>query len=215
MGNDNIFRVILIDDHADAREGMRDIIEMNEEFVVVAEGRNGKEAVRLTEELLPDLILMDINMPEMDGLEATRLIKAKFPQVKIIIVTVSDDITHLFEALKKGAQGYLLKNLQPSAWHEYLQAIAIDEVPMSRELAFKLLQEFPREVQTKSKQSTLTGREQEILEWVAQGQTNREIAESLQISENTIKNHLKNIMMKLHLQNRVQLTRYAFEQGWI
>lgn len=210
------FRVIIVDDHAHAREGMRDILSVDPMFEVVAEGVNGLEAIALTEQYMPDLILMDISMPEMDGLQATKRIKEQFPYVKIVMVTVSDDITHLFEALKKGAQGYLLKNLRPSAWHEYLRAIAIDEAPMSKELAFRILQEFSRKETTKMPVPTpLTSREREILERVAKGESNREIAERLTISEHTVKNHLKNILQKLHLDNRVQLTRYALENGLV
>jgi len=209
------FRVLLVDDHAHAREGMRDILSSDPAFEIVAEGKNGEEAIALTERYMPDLILMDISMPGMDGLEATKAIKARYPYVKIVMVTVSDDITHLFEALKKGAQGYLLKNLQPSAWKQYLREIAIDEAPMSKELAFRILQEFSLKEQKPPKPSPLTGREREILELVARGDSNREIGERLAISEHTVKNHLKNILQKLHLENRVQLTRYALERGWV
>jgi DNA-binding NarL/FixJ family response regulator len=210
------FRVLIVDDHAHGREGMRDILSMDPEFEVVAEATNGLEAIQLTEQYMPDLILMDISMPEMDGLQATKHIKESYPYVKIVMVTVSDDITHLFEALKRGAQGYLLKNLKPSAWHEYLRAIAIDEAPMSKELAFRILQEFhPREMKQVATASPLTVREKEILERVAKGESNREIAEVFTISEHTVKNHLKNILQKLHLENRVQLTRYAIENGLI
>lgn len=209
------FRIIIIDDHPHAREGIKQILEMDSDFEIVAEGQNGQEAIALTEQHMPDIILMDINMPLMNGMEATKLIKEQYPYVKIVIVTVSDDITNLFEALKRGAQGYLLKNLNPTYWHEYLKAVAVDEAPMSRELAFRLLKEFaPKEVQVNPR-SPLTAREQEILEWVAKGYANRNIADQLDISEHTVKNHLKNIMHKLHMDNRVQLTRYAYEQGWI
>jgi DNA-binding NarL/FixJ family response regulator len=210
-----IFRIIIIDDHPHAREGIRQILQMDDGFEIVAEGQSGKEAIALTEQHMPDIVLMDINMPLMNGLEATKMIKELFPYVKIVIVTVSDDITNLFEAIKRGAQGYLLKNLNPTYWHEYLKAVAVDEAPMSKELAFQLLKEFaPKEIQV-NKSSPLTAREQEILEWVAKGYANRNISEELDISEHTVKNHLKNIMQKLHMDNRVQLTRYAFEQGWI
>lgn len=208
------FRVLIVDDHVHGREGMRDILSMDDNFEVIAEAKNGLEAIRMTEIYMPDIILMDISMPEMDGLQATKRIKELYPYVKIVMVTVSDDITHLFEALKRGAQGYLLKNLKPSAWHEYLQAIAIDETPMSKELAFRILQEFsPREPKQVASTTPLTAREKEILERVAKGESNREIAELLMISEHTVKNHLKNILQKLHLDNRVQLTRYAIENG--
>ena len=130
------FRILIVDDHAHAREGIREILEEYEDFVIVGEGKNGEEAIKLTEELMPDIILMDIQMPVMNGLEATKRIKLKFPYVKIVMITVSDDITDLFDALKKGAQGYLLKNLESEAWREHLRAFALDEVPMSKEIAF-------------------------------------------------------------------------------
>lgn len=225
-------RVLAVDDHADAREAIRYILESDPAFELVAEGKNGLEAIELTAANTPDLVLMDINMPIMDGLEATKRIKERFPQVKIVVLTVSDDIVSLFEALKQGAQGYLLKHVQPSSWHDYLKAVAIDEAPMSRELANRILQEFAareqegggadrrRDAAVADKAlvrhgDPLTSRERELLTWVARGHSNREIAETLLISEHTVKNHLKNILHKLQLANRVQLTRYAYERGWI
>jgi len=205
-------RVLIADDHKHARLGMRTILEADPVFSVIGEAEDGREAVRLTEELLPDLILMDINMKGKDGLEATKEIKARFPYVKIVVVTVSDDAAHLFEALKKGAQGYLLKNLNPGAWREYLRAVALDEAPLSRELAQRILQEFSQKERPRTA-LPLTAREEEILLLVARGMSNREIAGELAISEHTVKNHLKNILYKLHLENRVQLARYAYEQG--
>ncbi|CAH8716922.1 response regulator transcription factor [Paenibacillus thiaminolyticus] len=215
MAGQPVFRVLIADDHAHAREGMRDILAIDSSFVIVGEAVNGEEAIAMTETVMPDMILMDISMPVMDGLEATKHIKERFPYVKIVMVTVSDDITHLFEALKKGAQGYLLKNLQPSAWHEYLRAIAIDEAPMSKELAFRILQEFSTKNSKAPAHSPLTMREREILERVARGESNKEIAAQFSLSEHTVKNHLKNILQKLHLENRVQLTRYALENGLV
>ncbi|GAA0370055.1 response regulator [Caldalkalibacillus horti] len=210
------FRILIADDSLHAREGIREIIEEHHDFEIVGEAKNGLEAIQLTEQLMPDLILMDINMPKLDGFEATRVIKNKFPYVKVVIITVSDEVTDLFEALKRGAQGYLLKNLHPSTWYDYLYAFAQDEVPMSKDLALKILQEFNVvEKQAPKKQSPLSQREQEVLQLVAEGSTNKEISTKLSISENTVKNHLKNIMQKLHLENRVQLTRYAYEQGWM
>lgn len=208
-----MFRVMIVDDHKHAREGMRTILRMDPVFEVVAEATNGREAIAMTEQYMPDLILMDINMPHMDGLEATKAIKDKYPYTKIVMVTVSDDIAHLFEALKKGAQGYLLKNLHPEEWHQYLKAIVLDEVPLNRELALRILQEFDQREKPREEQSPLTAREKQILGLVAKGTSNREIALQLDISQHTVKNHLKNILHKLHLDNRVQLARYAFETG--
>ncbi|WP_160203605.1 response regulator [Priestia megaterium] len=207
------FRILIIDDHAHAREGIRDILEEYEDFIIVGEGTNGQEAIELTEKLMPDIVLMDIGMPVMDGLEATKQIKLRFPYVKIVVITVSDDITDLFDALKKGAQGYLLKNLQSEVWYDYLRAFALDEVPMSKEIAFQILKEFPQETSITKPDTPLSARELEVLQLVAKGLSNRDISARLFISEHTVKSHLKNILSKLHLENRVQLTSYAFQNG--
>lgn len=228
-------RVLLADDHKHAREGMRTIVSTLPEFIVVGEATSGEEALALMDKLLPDLILMDINMPGMGGLEAVKSIKNAYPSVKIIMVTVSDDASHLFEALKKGAQGYLLKNLNPSAWRDYLRAVAYDEAPLNPEIAFSILREFANRKtdglerldekepsrddgvtswqKDQGVESGITPREKEILQEVARGLTNREVAASLGLSEHTVKNHMKNILQKLQLDNRVQLTRYAYERG--
>ncbi|WP_442053318.1 response regulator [Paenibacillus sp. 2TAB19] len=206
-------RVLIVDDHPHAREGMKAILSQDSLFEVVGEAQNGEEAIDWTEQVMPDMILMDINMQRMGGLDATKEIKAKFPYVKIVMVTVSDNISHLFEALKKGAQGYLLKNLKPDSWLEYLRAIAFDEAPMSQELAHRLLNEFAHGERPMEEESPLTPREREILSCVSKGLMNRDIATQLIISEHTVKNHLKNILQKLHLENRVQLARYAYERG--
>ncbi|WP_440115650.1 response regulator [Paenibacillus sp. QZ-Y1] len=206
-------RVLVVDDHAHAREAICSILSEDSLFEVIGMASNGTEALELTGQWMPDLILMDVQMPDMDGLEATRQIKLRFPYVIIVMVTVSDDVTYLFEALKQGAQGYLLKNLSPSTWLEYLRAIVSDDAPLSKELAYRILQEFPAPRSEDVQDNPLTTRELEILQWVSAGYTNREIADQLGISDQTVKNHLKNILQKLQLENRVQLTRYALESG--
>ncbi|MBH5317346.1 response regulator transcription factor [Paenibacillus sp. GSMTC-2017] len=224
-------RVMIVDDHPHGREGIREILAGDALFQVVGEAASGEEAIAKAAELRPELVLMDIRMPGMGGLEATYRLKLLLPSLKIIMVTVSDDITHLFEAIKRGAQGYLLKNLDPSAWLQYLREVVVDEAPMSKEMAFRLLQEFSsgsekgnekaiasqkQKAHTESfPASPLTEREKEVLQRVATGASNREIAGLLNLSEHTVKNHLKNILQKLHLDNRVQLTRYAMEKGLV
>ncbi|OAB41485.1 response regulator [Paenibacillus glacialis] len=211
----SIYRVLIVDDSQHAREAMIVILAEDDDYEVVGIVSSGEEAIAVTEQLMPDLILMDIEMQGMGGLEATRIIKLQYPYVKIVMITVSDDVAHLFEALKQGAQGYLLKNLSPSTWLAYLHAIMRDDAPLSRELAYQILKEFPISVANEDDPIPLTTREREILNWVASGMTNKEIAAQLGISDQTVKNHLKNILQKLHLENRVQLTRYALDKGLV
>lgn len=134
-------RVLVVDDHAHAREAICEILSMDSGFEVIGVVSDGQQAIDYTEQWLPDLILMDIQMPVMNGLEATQRIKLAFPYVKIVMITVSDDVLHLLEALKRGAQGYLLKNLEPSMWLEYLHSIVTEEAPLSREVAYQILKD--------------------------------------------------------------------------
>ena len=183
---------------------------------VVGQASNGLEAVTLARRLIPDLVLMDVNMPRMNGLEATRIIKAELPEIKVVILTVSDDEENLFEAVKSGAHGYILKNIPGDEFGSLLANLAQGEPAMSRGLAKRVLEEFARAAA--SNQHTggetqmaepLTAREHDVLEQVAQGHTNREIASELFISEETVKYHLKNIMQKLHLRNRAEVVAWA------
>ncbi|MBD1371862.1 response regulator transcription factor [Hazenella sp. IB182357] len=206
--------VLIGDDSEASRKAIRMILQTDPNLKIVGEAKDGLEVVQMAESLLPDLILMDINMPNMNGLEATRLIKDQLPHIKIIMVTVSDQISDLFEAIKKGAQGYLLKNLNPQIWIEYIHSIINEEAPMSAAIASRILHEF-NEKPIISPNSGLTQREHEVLIQVAKGLSNKEIANTLFITEHTVKNHLKNIMQKLYLNNRAQLVRYAYEQGFM
>jgi DNA-binding NarL/FixJ family response regulator len=149
-------------------------------------------------------------MPKMNGFEATKEIKQLFPNIKIVMMTVSYDITDWFEALKRGAQGYLLKNLNTEDLLNGLKAYSLDEIPMSKEMAFRIWKEFKRDEQT---EQMLSAREQDVLQLVAKGHSNKEISTILGISENTVKTHMKNILGKLQLENRVQLASYAFNNG--
>ncbi|MCM3719069.1 response regulator [Fictibacillus phosphorivorans] len=203
-------RLLIVDDHFLAREGVKEILENQREFVIVGEASNGIQAIEKTKELLPDLILMDISMPKMNGFDATKKIKSEYPNIKIVMMTVSYDITDWFEALKRGAQGYLLKNLKTEDLLNGLKAYSLDEIPMSKEMAFRIWKEFKKDGQGKQ---TLSVREQEVLQLVAKGCSNKEISKQLSITENTVKTHMKNILGKLQLDNRVQLASYAFDNG--
>jgi RNA polymerase sigma factor (sigma-70 family) len=203
-------RLLIVDDHFLAREGVKEILEGQKEFEIVGEAANGIQAIEKTKELLPDLVLMDISMPKMNGFDATKEIKNQFPNVKIVMMTVSYDITDWFEALKRGAQGYLLKNLNTEDMLNGLKAYSLDEIPMSKEMAFRIWKEFKKDGQA---EQTLSVREQEVLQLVAKGFSNKEISKQLSISENTVKTHMKNILSKLHLENRVQLASYAYDNG--
>ena len=208
-------RVLLVDDHTLFRKGLASLLQTQDDIEVVGEAANGKEALEKARELMPDLILMDIYMPEYDGLMATKMIKSEMPYVKIVILTVSDSDQSLFEAIKCGAQGYLLKNLEPRELFNMIRNVFRGEAPISSPLAAKILNEFVNKNlnNQKSPEETLTLREKEVLTLIAEGASNKEIAYKLNISENTVKNHLRNIMEKLHLQNRVQLAVFAIKKG--
>src|SRR3990172_11184145 len=206
-------RVLLVDDHALFRAGIAGLLQAWG-FEVVGEAGDGLEAPERARLLKPDLVLMDIGMGHCNGLEATRLIKAEMPEIRIVMVTVSDSDEHLFEAVKSGAEGYLLKNMSPEELSDVLTAIAAGEAAFSRGLAAKILDEFSRltregPAQEDGEPDALTPREREVLQLVADGSTNREIAATLYISENTVRFHISNILGKLHLRNRAQAVAYA------
>lgn len=202
-------RVLLADDSDLARQAIRAVLRPDTGFQVVAEAEDGFQALALARELMPDLILMDIHMPRCDGLLATRLIKRELPYVVVVMLTVSDDAGDLFEAIKSGAQGYLLKNLEPRDWVAYLHGVTAGDRAIPREMAQRILAEFTAPAPPAEPDMGLTEREREVLRLVAEAKTNREVAAELFISEQTVKNHIKNIMQKLHLKNRVELALHA------
>ncbi|KGX90555.1 chemotaxis protein CheY [Pontibacillus halophilus JSM 076056 = DSM 19796] len=206
-------RVLIADDHVHAREAIREILSAYGTYDIVSEASNGEEAVAATIALQPELVLMDINMPSVDGFEATRQIKRQSPETKIIMLTVSEDSTHLFQALKEGAQGYLLKNIGLTEWDRYIQAVLDDDTPFSKQLIQETLQSLVSSKETKP--NPLSTREQQVLELVVAGASNRVISEQLYISEHTVKNHIKSLLRKLNVHNRVELVRVAYKNGWI
>jgi DNA-binding NarL/FixJ family response regulator len=208
----NPYRVLIADDHPHARQAITEMLEDDLSFTIVGQAKNGKEAIQLCKQLLPDIILMDIEMPVMNGLEATKLIKESSPFIKIIILSVSDNVTDLFTAIQYGAQGYLLKNMDPDDWVAYLHSLIEGSSEATHDIAGKLLYQFrEKDLQHSTTLPTLTPREKEILLLIAEGITNKQIAEQLFIAENTVKNHTKNLLEKLKLENRVQLASYAIK----
>ena len=209
-------RILIADDHALFRDGLRSLL-MAEGHEVAGEAKNGREAVTLARELKPDLVLMDLQMPELNGIDATKLLTSELPDIKVVILTASEEDAKLFDAIKSGAQGYLLKNLEADTFFEMLDRAQRGEPALTPALARKLLQEFAKPVETATAQTedeTLTAREREVLELMVQGVTsNRKLAKRLGLSENTVKFHVRNILDKLRLHNRAEVVGYALRRG--
>ena len=210
-------RILIADDHALFRDGLRSLLEARG-VEVVGEARDGREALELARSCRPDVVLMDVAMPEMGGLAATRLISAELPELKVVILTASEDDADLFEAIKSGAQGYLLKNLESGQFFSLLEGVAHGEPAFTPGLARKLLGEYARPPAAREDAfvGLITDRERQVLELLVQGVTsNRELAERLVVSENTVKYHLRNILSKLHLHNRAEVVAYALRHGLV
>ena len=204
-------RILIADDHALFRDSLASLLN-TQEHDVVGQASTGREAIDLVRRLKPDLVLMDLDMPELGGLDATRLICAETQGTKVVILTATDDDDKLFEAIKSGAQGYLLKNLEADQFFSMLERVAAGEPGLTPALARKLLNEFARPTRDDKAQDpdALTEREREVLELLVQGvTTNRKLARSLGVSENTVKFHVRNILDKLHLNNRAQVVSFA------
>ena len=211
-------RLLLVDDHALFRKGLVSLLRRESEFQVIGEAENGAEAIAKAKQLKPDLVLMDIHMPGTGGIEATRRITQMLPSTRVVILTVSEDDKDLFEGIKCGAHGYLLKKLEPEELYAMLRGVFQGEAPISRTTASKILNEFAVQARRKTAaelEEELSAREKDVLQSLASGLTNKEIGNQLGIAENTVKNHLKNILAKLHLENRVQAATFALQKGFI
>jgi len=206
-------RVLVVDDQAIVRKGIRALLEEVEAIAVVGEASNGKEAVAQALALHPDVTLMDLAMPEMDGLEAIRQITARQAGARILVLTsfVSDD--KVFPAIKAGALGYLLKDSEPADLIHAIKQVNRGEPSLHPSIALKVLQELRRPAEKTPPPNALTAREVEVLRLVAKGMSNREIATQLTTTEATIKTHVSSILSKLHLANRVQAALYAIAEG--
>lgn len=210
-------RVMICDDHALFRRGLIMVLESEEGMDVVGEAEDGEEAIRKVEELAPDVVLMDVRMPRVSGIEATRQIAEVNPTAKILMLTVSDEEDDLYDAIKAGATGYLLKEISIEEVANAIRAVVSGQSLISPSMASKLLTEFTalaKKADEKQAVPTprLTERELEVLKLVAQGMSNREIASELYISENTVKNHVRNILEKLHLHSRMEAVVYAVRE---
>ena len=210
-------KLLLVDDHSLFLQSLRVLLSAKG-YEVAGTASNGMEALKQTRLLCPDLILMDIEMPGCDGLCATRLIKAEMPQVKIVMLTVSASDENLFEAIKSGASGYLLKSQSADRFLEMIAHVEHGGAALPPELASRLLDEFARQAQhvempVEDSPSELTARQLEILTLVAQGLTYSQIGEALHLSEATIRYHMGQILERLHLENRAQVIAYAARHG--
>jgi DNA-binding NarL/FixJ family response regulator len=206
---------LIVDDHALVRSGIASLLSVND-IEVVGQAGNGLEAIEKTRRLKPDIVLMDIKMPGCNGLQATQLIKAEMPQTKIVIVTAFDDDEDVFEAMKNGAVGYILKNIDADEFINLLSNVMRGEVAVSPWIASKIVDDFFHNrgtLKASHDEHDLTPKEEEVLRLVSTGATNKEIASSLDISDNTVKYHLRNIMEKLHFKNRSQIAAYAAKRG--
>lgn len=210
-------KLLIADDHGVLRAGLRALLSIETDVQVIAEAATGKEALLLAQKLLPDIILMDISMPEMSGIEATRHLKATLPQIKVLILTVEEDESLLQEAVLAGASGYIIKRAVGTELIDAIKAVWRGDIYIHPAMTRALLKlnaptsPAPKDQETEK----LTPREIEVLTLIAQGYTNRQTADKLTLSIRTVESHRANIMNKLHLQSRVELVRYARENGFI
>jgi DNA-binding NarL/FixJ family response regulator len=209
-------RVLLVDDHTLFRRGIAAALGDNEDIEIVGEASDGMEGIDRARELMPDVIVMDLQMPRCSGVEACHAIQTELPAINVLMLTVSEKETDLFSAIKAGAKGYLLKDTEAEELGQAVFHIAKGGVIVSPSMASKLLTEFKTgDVYKAEAASGLSHRETEILQEVAKGASNKEIAGALFISENTVKTHLRNILEKLHLANRSQAAAYAIRAGLV
>src|ERR687897_2460945 len=210
-------RVLIVDDHALFRRGLQMVLEGESDIDVVGEASDGHEAIEQAEKTTPDVVLMDVRMPKRSGIEATRMIKDSLPSTRILMLTISDEEADLYDAIKAGAAGYLLKEISIEEVANAVRSVHAGQSLISPSMASKLLNEFAAMVKRRDERSQvpgprLTDRELEVLKLVAKGMNNRDIGAELFISENTVKNHVRNILEKLHLHSRMEAVVYAVRE---
>ena len=206
--------ILLVDDHEVVRKGVRAFFDVEEGIEVIGEAASGSEAVQLVEELIPDVVLMDLIMPDMDGVEATRRVKNISPRTQIVVLTSFHDDEHIFPALQAGALSYMLKDVKMAELAEAVKKAALGEAVLHPHVAARVILEIQGNKDGAfTPLSDLTGREMEILKLIADGLSNNEIAKQLVISLHTVKGHVSNILSKLHLADRTQAAVYAWQNG--
>ena len=215
---DDVIRVLVADDQAVFRRGLYVVLDSEANIEVVAEAADGESAIAKAEELAPDVVLMDVRMPGVNGIDAARQIRELLPTTRILMLTVSDEEDDLYEAIKAGANGYLLKEISIEEVATAINAVVQGQSLISPSMASKLLTEFSSLARQAAEKTqlpapVLTARELEVLKLVATGMTNKDVADQLYISENTVKNHVRNILEKLHLHSRMEAVMYAVRQN--
>ncbi|PYZ95859.1 DNA-binding response regulator [Alteribacter lacisalsi] len=222
-------KIVIIDDHQLFREGVKRILAMEKTFDILAEGSDGDTALDLVREHQPDVVLMDINMPNVNGVEATKSLVEKFPEVKVLILSIHDDETYVTHVLKTGADGYLLKEMDTDALIEAVKVVADGGAYIHPKVTHNLINEYRRlanddkeeaevgfrEVEYRRPLHLLTRRECEVLQLMTDGKSNRAIGETLYISEKTVKNHVSNILQKMNMNDRTQAVVDAIKNGWV
>ncbi|HEC34822.1 MAG TPA: response regulator transcription factor [Chloroflexi bacterium] len=214
----NSLRILLVDDHILFRKGLARLLDAQPDFEVVGEAANGLEALEQARVLRPDVVLMDLRMPVCNGLEATRQIKRALPSVRVVMLTVSEDEQDFVAAIRCGADGYLVKDMRPEGVFQELRGLARGEVPLSRAMTSTLLRQVARQgrpVVSPASPAVLSPREREVVALIAEGLSNAEIAAELGIAVNTVRNHVRSILEKLGLRNRVQVAVYAVRAGLV
>lgn len=210
-------RILLADDLLLFRRAIAELIDDQDDLTVVGQADNGVEAVEMAQALRPDIVVLDVEMPVMDGIAAARRLRELMPDTRIVMLTVWEDDDHLLEAVQLGVHGYLLKDLRPTELYDMLRSVMRDETPVSPALVGRLLtalrQNGRRAVVPESGEATLSRRELEVLRLVADGLSNKEIGVALSITEGTVKNHVHNALAKLGMDNRIQAAAYIVRQG--
>jgi DNA-binding NarL/FixJ family response regulator len=212
-------RVLLAEDHTIVRKGLRSLLDRDIGIKIVGEAEDGREAVKKAEKLQPDVVVMDIAMPGLNGLEATRQLKKRFPEMKFIILTVHDNEEYILQTLRAGASGYLIKKAAPADLIEAIQAVHRGDSYLSPSISKTVIDEYIRQAEIKSESDIiygkLTNREREVFQLIIEGHKNREIGNLLHVSPKTVETHKANIMKKLNISSTAELVRYAMDKGLV